>query len=108
MRRIPVPDSANPTITVSLGGKTYNFTYSFNSISGRYYLDISYQGNLIIPSLKLLPNTYLLKKYALSDFSHGDLILINIGSTTEEAGRDNIGIGKPYELFYVSNEEFDV
>lgn len=108
MRRISVPDSANTETPVSLGGESYSFKFSFNSTNDKYYLDIIYQGVTIISGLKLIPNVYLLKKYALSNFSHGDLIVVNMNNTPDDVGRDNLGIGKPYELFYISNEEFDI
>jgi len=48
-----------------------------------------------------------LKKYALLDFDHGELVVFKMKQTDEPLGRDNFGNGKAYELLYVSREELN-
>lgn len=103
--KINIPDSSNAVPKVSLGGITYDFHFYTNRIDGKYHLDIYLDGVLLQGSLKLLENVFILQKYVIPDFSHGDLFLAKLKDTSELPGRDNIGVGKPYELIYFTNEE---
>jgi hypothetical protein len=103
--KINVPDSANTQSNVSLGGSNYLFDFTFNDRDGRYRLTISLNGESVISGLKLIENVIITQKYDLPDFDHGELLLVKIKDTTDPAGRNNIGIGKAYELIYLSNEE---
>lgn len=108
MLKIPVPDSANATIKVTLAGITYDFKFEYfepPTRQGSYYLTILLDGVIIIAGLKLLENVAILKKYDIPEFDHGQLIVLKLKDTSDPVGRDNLGFGKPYELIYISNNE---
>lgn len=102
---IGTPVSASATQTIALGGKTYEFVYSLNSRDNRVRLDISFDDSPIITGVKLMENESLLQRYDLVEFSHGDLFCIRVLKTDEEVTLENLGIGKPYELMYLTNDE---
>ena len=102
---IPVPNNAHSKQTITLGGRQYQFTTSFNQRDLGWRLDINTENEPVISGLKLVENTKLLSNYILPDFSHGELFCIRRKSTSDPVGRDNLGIGKEYELIYKGNNE---
>ena len=102
---IPTPDSPNLKQNVTLGGVEYEFLTSFNSRDSGWRLSIFRESEVVILGVKIVENTRLLSRYILESFNHGDLSCIRRKSTTDPVGRNNLGIGKEYELIYTSNEE---
>ena len=101
MIKIKVPDSADGDVTVGIGGKVFTLTFRYNSIvskPGNWYLDIRYNGEMVISSLKLLENVPLLQKYALSELAGFDMMVVKMKETTEPCQRDTLGFDKAYEL----------
>lgn len=105
MLEINIPDAPASSVSVTLGGKLYEFEFKYNSTTTSHYLTIRQAGKLLVSSLKLLPNVNLLRKYKIPEFDHGVLFVLKLEKTEESAGRNNIGIGKAYSLLYVSNNE---
>lgn len=105
MLSISMPDSADSTSPVTLGGEVYDFDFNFNSVDKVFRLDIYYRQKLIIGSIDLKLGSLLTDKYNLEDFSHGELFLAKTKETDLPPNRDNIGVDKSYELIYVTNEE---
>lgn len=105
MLSISIPDSAYSSSPVSLGGELYDFRFNYNDVDSVYRLDIYYQQKLMVGSIDLKLGSLLTDKYNLPDFSHGELFLAKVKATEEPPTRDNIGIGKAYELIYTDNEE---
>lgn len=105
MLKISLPDSSNGFVPITLGGESYIFDFQYNSLDKVYRLSIYYQDKLIIGSLDLKVGVVLTGKYDLPEFNHGELFLTELRATEDPPNRHNIGIGKPYELIYVSNEE---
>lgn len=102
---IPVPDYPNTQQTITLGGQTYDFLLQFNTRDSRWRLTIMLDEELVVAGIKLVENRRLLSRYILEDFNHGDLFCMRRKSTSDPVGRNNLGIGKEYELLYFSNEE---
>ena len=102
---IPVPEGANTIQEVALGGFRYIFEYSFNDRDQRWRLSISLSNTVVVSGIKIMENQSLLSDYSLDDFSHGDLYCVRIEDDGKFVGRDNLGQGKPYEIFYLTNEE---
>ena len=102
---INVPDSANAVQKVALGGLTYTFDFSYNSRDKRYRLSIALGDTPVITGMKLIESVSPTNKYNLVDFDHGQLTLIRVEDTGQEAGRGNVGLDKPYRLAYLTNKE---
>jgi hypothetical protein len=101
--KINIPDLAESETTVSLSGEKYVFRYHFSSLEQTYYLDIYYQDILVIAGLKLLAGVVITGKYDLPLFDNGFLLVAKLKETSEKTNRNNIGIGKAYELIYITN-----
>lgn len=108
MLRLPVPDSSNATVPITLGGKLYDFVFELNTIDRVFRVNIYYQGALIIGSVDLKLGSILLKKHVIPDFDHGDLFLFKVKKTIHPPTKGNIGIDKDYELLYLTNEDLGV
>jgi hypothetical protein len=91
--------------SLTLGGKKYTFTYSYNERDSRWRLDISLAGAAVISGVKVMENQFLLGRYILPDFDHGDIVCVRFEDDGNPVGRDNLGLGKPYVLQYYTNDE---
>lgn len=105
MIKINVPNIPESSVRVTLGGLLYTFNFRYNTTTGKYYLTITYNNTTLVSSLKLVDGVLLLKKYSISEFNHGDLFVAKMKETDESVGKDNIGVGKAYELIYIPFEE---
>jgi len=105
MLKIAIPDAADADIRPTLGGESYLFSFNYNTVDQVYRLDIYQDEALVIGSLDLKTGSYITGKYDIPAFNHGELFIARLRYTPEDPHRNNIGIGKPYELIYVSNEE---
>ena len=111
MIRVPVPLDPYDEVTVTLSGVRYKISYFFNErdnnngVEGRWYCNIKDSNdNTLVNGLKLLeyaPMDIHLR-YGLPD---GFLYIYKLEASEEKAGRNNVGIGKPYELTYTTYEE---
>lgn len=102
---IPIPDTGWTRQIVSLSGKSYVFDIQYNTRSLRWYINLELNGQQIINSLKVIENINLTGRYLIDDLSEGNLYCVRVKETSEPAGRDNVGLGKDYELLYLTNEE---
>ena len=105
MLSIAVTDSADSSAPITLGGELYDFRFNFNSLDEVYRLDIYHQQKLVIGSLDLKLGALITDKHNLPDFDHGELFLAQVKSNAVSPTRDNVGVGKSYELIYVTNDE---
>ena len=104
---IQIPKQSNAKHRVALGSESYVLVFRFNSRDKGWYFDLYSNSNVLIKGgIKVMPNQSLLKRYILESFS-GDIVCIRINDTEENVGRNNLGIGKDYELVYFSPEELD-
>ena len=101
MREIIIPDEADSSISLALGGYKYTFHFSYNTTNHRYYLDISRNGVKVISGLKLIENTIITQKHNIPDFDHGELAVLRAKATSEITTRNNIGIDSSYTLVYL-------
>ena len=105
---LPVPSGAYSIQEVTLAGKNYVFTYAYNERDSRWRLDISFQDTVVKLGIKIIENQALLARYRLENFDHGELFCLRRLDDGNPVGRDNFGIGKPYELIYVNNDELEI
>lgn len=99
--KIDIPDSPEPITEVTLSGKKYLFHFRFSTVENTYYFDISYQGEKIIRGLRVTEGTLSTGKYDIPDFNGGVLGVFKLKETDEPPNRNNVGIGKVYELVYI-------
>lgn len=102
-----IPNTPWSRQTVSLSGRNYIFEVSYNERSKRWYIDISLSGSDVVNSVKVMENYDLTGRYCLQDFPDGELFCARLRETSDPVGRDNFGIGKDYELLYLTLEEIE-
>lgn len=102
---IDTPEAAWAEQALTLAGKKYLFTYSFNGRDERWRIDISLDNEPVISGVKIMENQFLLDIYSLPNFDHGDLVCVRFEEDGLPVGRNNLGLGKPYSLQYYTNEE---
>lgn len=103
--KLPVPDVAWAQQDITLGQQEYTFTYSYNSRDSRWRFAIDLAGREIITGVKVMEDQSLLARYGLVDFRHGDVYCVRLEQDDNPVGRNNLGIGRSYELIYYTNEE---
>lgn len=103
--KITIPDTSWSSQLVSLSGKSYIFEISYNERSTRWYINITLSGEEVINSLKAIESVNMTGRYNLINFDHGELFCVRFKQTSDPVGRDNFGVGKDYELVYLTNEE---
>lgn len=107
--RLNIPIVPDQEDTLSLGGTIFKIHFTYNERDnagvGRWRIDIQDEfGNEIISGVKLIEPQSLLLRYKLDNFA-GDLEVVRTKDTEESVNFDNIGIGKEYELLFLSEEE---
>jgi hypothetical protein len=107
--RIPVPNTSYATQIVSLGGESYEFTFRYNERSERWKLDIvTTDGVVVRNGITLVEGLFFTEHLVLPEFDHGALGVVQLEIATQKASRHNLGIGRQYELVYVSNDEREI
>lgn len=104
---LEVPNTAHSEINVPLGGELFNIIYSFNDRDNRWRIDLVKDGTPVLSGLKIVENVFLLSSYNVASSIDGDIACIRRQETAEGVGRDNLGVGKPYELVYFTQAELD-
>ena len=104
---IRIPDSAWSEQQVTISNNVLTLAFKFNSRNDSWYVDISNSDNTenIISGLNVMPNQNLTGRYFLSDISEGNIWCVRKSTTSEPIGRDNFGIGKDFELWYIPDSE---
>ena len=106
---IKVPDSAYSDSEVTLSGKTYIFTFKFNSRNSSWYLDLKdSDGDIILAGIKIMPNQNLTGRYISTtseNFPDGNLWCFRALNDFSPIGRDNFGLGKTYELTFLTHQD---
>lgn len=103
--KLPVPDASWSQTSISLGGESYDITYRYNERDHRWRMDIYQEDTPVKLGLKIVEWTPVLSYLHLDAFNHGEIICVRNKADPNPVGRDNLGIGKSYELMYISNNE---
>lgn len=98
--KIDVPDAPESFSEVTLSGKKYVFHFRYSTLEDVYYFDIAYNGSPVISGLRMSPAVLNTAKYDLPAFKDGVLGVFKLKETPELPNRNNVGIGKDYELIY--------
>jgi len=105
--KITVPDQPWSETVVTLGGQTYTLVFRYNERDERFRLDLYSNETPILLGVKIVESTYLLSKYKLEEFKHGDIFCLRFQKDFSECSRNNLGVGKSYELIYLSDDEIN-
>ena len=107
MRLIKVPDSSFESEEVIIAGTTYNLLFKYNTSDAAWYITIrDTEFTPLVSGIKVMPNQNLTKAFSyLNIFSDGDLWCRRAKATRYPIGRDNFGVGKSYELVWLSDVE---
>ena len=102
-----VPSTPYSEQQVSLGESVLTFEFKFNSRNSSWYLNLydSQKETEILTGIKIQPNQNLTGRYKLEGFPLGALWCLRVQSSEEVLGRYNLGVGKNYSMFYLSDDE---
>lgn len=105
--KIRVPDSAYHTQSINLGGNTYNITFKYNTSDSAWYIKLSQlDGTPITSDIKVMPNQNLTGRFPVyTPLPNGNLWCRRAKNDFRPIDRNNFGIGKTYELVYLTIEE---
>ena len=101
MIQLEIPDIENSVQDLVLSSQRCTLEFNFNGTDKRWRLKLSVEGEVILSGLTIMESGTLVSQYNSSTFL-GDIDCIRTGGTKELVGRDNLGIGKPYGLYYFS------
>jgi len=109
MLEITVPDTSYSTQRVNINNTVYNLQLSFNSRDNCWYLDLfDINNNPILQSKKLQWGSAVTSKYILPNLIGGDFFILKTEERSQELGRSNFGVGKLFNLVYLTGEEQEV
>ena len=104
MIEIEVPDTEHSVQEVVLGSQRCSLEFTFNSRDQRWRFNLSVEDEKVFSGITIMENQSLLSQYNSSVFL-GDLACIQTQGGPSFVGRDNLGIDKPYRLYYFSAVE---
>ena len=104
---LPTPITANETHRVSLNNILYDLTYRYNTRDKRWRISLALQGETFVSGIKVMENQLLLGQFLLTDYISGEIMCARNKDDGQPVGRDNLGVGKAYELLYLTQEEVD-
>jgi hypothetical protein len=103
--KIDIPDNPNTLQELTLASKTYILNSKYNSRSDRWNLTLKNTNNeVIIGGDRVITNQAFTVPHYLPSL---DGVLIVIGDSTKVT-RNNFGVDKAHELFYLTNDEYAV
>lgn len=105
---IPVPQDAYSDTSLSLSGEKYTFTFRYNDRADRWQVDIK-DGNdvFIVKGLRLVEGISPTVFLELEGLTEGFIHVVKMNDTDKQAGRNNLGIDKTYELVYTQYQELE-
>lgn len=104
---IKIPDSAWHIQDVTVSGTLLRFTFKYNTADESWYIDLKTASDRdILSGVKVMPNQSLTERYSYTqDLPDGNLWCVRRKNDFSPVSRDNFGIGKAYELWWITGEE---
>jgi hypothetical protein len=107
-RELPLYNAARWDMRADLSGKRYGLYIAYNTLQDAWFMAISdVNGELLLPSIRLVPGIFFLEKYRASvpDLPPGELWLVDIEGklSTAEVTRENLSTR--FALTYTIYEE---
>ena len=104
MIQIGVPDTPHSQQDLSLNSQFISLELTYNSRDARWRLNLYKDNAIVFSGITIMEEQFLLANYSSTGFS-GELVCLRIKDDNLPVGRDNLGVGKPYGLFYVTPAE---
>lgn len=104
---IKTPATGASLQRVSLGPQIVFIIQKYNNRTESWVVDV-YEDDGITPiilGLTMRRDQNLTGRYVLPSLVEGDLFCLKVKSGTEKLGLDNIGRGKTFGLYWISDEE---
>lgn len=107
MDYIKIPDAPESTQILSLGGQEYIIKLTFNTADKHWRVSLlTLDNEEIISGLKIMPNQNLTWRYKyIGGMPTGNLYCMRYKNDFSDVGRDNLGLGKTYQLIYLTEQE---
>ena len=105
MKSIPFSKAPDFSESVILDLGVWLLRFQWNSDFGFWSMSLSNATGPVIDGIRIVPNLRLLQSHAKDNLPDGDLILLSPNGSTEPVGRDNIGDGLAYKLYYLTSDE---
>jgi hypothetical protein len=102
-----VPNSPHTSYLTTIENETFRFVFRWSTRAEVWHLDIfASDGTSLTRGAKLVPDTPLLTTID-TRAPEGWLVVINNTSNQDVPSRENIGVGKDFELMYFTLEELE-
>lgn len=104
---ILVPDAEWSEQVVTLGGTTFTLGLKYKQRTGRWYMSLnSVDGTPLLTEKKIVDGQTLTGLFDIEGM-YGDIICERAYGTDVYPTRDTLGIGKPFTLMYLTEEELN-
>lgn len=105
MIQLPVTETGNSDVNITIGGEVYNFYYKYNTRNKRVYLTISKDDIVLVSEIRLIENSKPVSLYRYLDLPQGELLVSQFAYTVGFATIGNIGIDQDYSLVFLTDTE---
>jgi hypothetical protein len=105
--KIRVPDSALHSQTINISSNTYTIKYKYNTSDLSWYISLyTVDDEIILGDTKVMPNQNLTGRFPYYQvFTGGNIWCLRTKNDFTPINRNNLGIGKLYELVYLTTAE---
>jgi hypothetical protein len=107
MEYIKIPDNPESFQVISLSGQEYVVQLTYNTADAHWrlsLLDLNYKA--IVAGLKVMPSQNLTWRYRyIEGMPSGNIYCMRYKNDFSDVGRDNLGLGKTYQLVYLTEQE---
>ncbi|XAO54241.1 hypothetical protein [Yersinia phage vB_YenM_P778] len=105
---IVIPDRDWSSQVVTLGGTTFIVELKFKLRTNRWYMTLrDSTGELLLTEKKCVPDQNLTGLYDIEGL-YGDIFIDKVYGAEEYPSRNNLGVGKEFELRYYTETEVNV
>lgn len=100
-----IPSSPHTSYLTTIENETFRFVFRWNTRASVWHLDVfASDGEALTVGAKLVPNIPLIRTTSIKA-PNGLLIVVNNTTNQSIPNKENIGVGKDFELVYLTEEE---
>ncbi len=97
---IPFLGAASFSSSIVIDNSAWSLSFKWNTRFQKWRMGISNSSGPVIEGITLVPNLLLLKCHIKDNLPKGDFLIWSPSGTAQKLGRDNLGTGLNYELWY--------